>query len=90
MAFVLPEKFEQVIAEKPDSEFELRGITRDDFRAWITARVKRAVEECPQEGEDAPDFTLERLSAEGARTGEYASLSEYRGLPVALIMGSYT
>lgn len=90
MTFVLPEKFEKVIAEKPDSELAMRRITREEFRAWITARVKRAIEGAPQPGADAPDFNLERLSPEGGRTGEYMRLSSLRGKPVALVMGSYT
>jgi hypothetical protein len=90
MTFMLPDAFEKIILEKPESEFKFRGITRDDFRAWVTKRVKRAMENAPQPGTDAPDFNLEVLSPKGKRTGEHMSLSSLKGKPVALIMGSYT
>ena len=44
----------------------------------------------PQVGAMAPDFTIERLSRDRKRTGEYVTLSELRGKPVALGFGSYT
>ena len=53
---------------------------------WQQAREQRA----PAVGTLAPDFTLERLSPTGARTGQRVQLSDYRGRPVALVFGSYT
>ena len=44
----------------------------------------------PQIGTLAPDFEIERLSPEGHRTGDYLRLSSTRGMPVALVFGSYT
>lgn len=44
----------------------------------------------PQIGTMAPDFTIERLSRDRKRTGDYVTLSELRGKPVALCFGSYT
>ncbi|MDA0655009.1 MAG: hypothetical protein O2912_01185 [Proteobacteria bacterium] len=90
MAFVLPARFEKVIAEKTQAELDMRGITRDEFREWVTKRVIRAMEIAPQPGTPAPDFNLEILSPKGKRTGEYMSLSALHGKPVALIMASYT
>ena len=56
------------------------------LRAWRQDREPQA----PAVGTPAPDFVLERLSPTGARTGQQARLSDYRGRPVALVFGSYT
>lgn len=45
----------------------------------------------PEEGAEAPDFTLSRLDDEGNADPENTvALSELQGRPVALIFGSYT
>lgn len=44
----------------------------------------------PQEGDPAPDFSAERLSAEGRQSGKSISLSDFRGRKLALLFGSYT
>ncbi len=44
----------------------------------------------PQPGDTAPDFTAERLSGSGQRSGEQLQLSSVRSRPVALQFGSYT
>jgi hypothetical protein len=53
-------------------------------------RVKRAIAAAPQAGDPAPNFELEILSPKGERTGEWMRLSALEGMPVALVMGSYT
>ena len=72
-----------------DDELEFRGWTRDSMRAGYRRRLE-ADRSAPQPGDVAPDFTLELLSATGARTGEPLSLSSLRGKPVGLIFGSFT
>ena len=44
----------------------------------------------PQVGDPAPDFDLERLTADGKRTDQRVRLSSLRGKPVLLSFGSYT
>ena len=64
------------------------------MRAERLAREERA----PKVGDKAPDFSLERLSAEGKRTGEMVSLRRHfasgdgpgHDRPVGLVFGSYT
>ena len=75
--------------EIPDAMFEKMGITREAFgeiRTMMAARDAKT----PAVGTLAPDFEIERLSAEGQRTGETFRLSQNRGRPVALVFGSYT
>ena len=65
------------------------GITGRDFdsyQAWRRRRLART----PRPGGMAPDFELEGLAPDGARTGETVRLSALRGTPVALVFGSYT
>ena len=64
-------------------------ISRED---WTEMRLKRNVIEknVPQVGDEAPDFNLEKLTFDGARTGEFVGLSTLRGKPVTLYFGSYT
>ncbi len=64
-------------------------MTADDYLAMRAERVER---ECgaPAVGAQAPDFTLERLAADGSRTGETFTLSSLKGRPVGLVFGSYT
>ena len=57
-------------------------------------KIKEVANECeksvPQVGEPAPDFDLERLTADGKRSDQRVRLSSLRGKPVLLYFGSYT
>lgn len=53
--------------------------------AMIRDAMKKRDEFAPKAGDEAPDFSLPRLSADGE-----VRLSDLRGKPVALIFGSYT
>lgn len=72
-----------------DADFERMLLTRDSYTAMRNERVERE-RNAPRVGAPAPDFTVERLSADGKRSGAYFQLSETKGRPVALIFGSYT
>ena len=72
-----------------DADFERMMLNREDYTAMRDARVERE-KLAPRIGDMAPDFTIERLSADGKRGGETFQLSQTRGRPVALIFGSYT
>lgn len=79
--------------EIPAEQFEKMLLTPAQYTAMRAERLARE-ESAPQVGQMAPDFTLERLSAEGKRSGEMVSLSgnfsPTGGRPVGLIFGSYT
>lgn len=68
-------------------------LTPEQYTAMRSARLAREAA-APEVGDPAPGFTLERLSAEGRRTGEMVSLRDHfskgGGRPVGLIFGSYT
>ena len=73
----------------PPELWKQLNITKEQFleiRAMMDEREKGA----PAVGAPAPDFELERLSADGKRTGTTLRLSGLRGRPVALVFGSYT
>lgn len=54
-------------------------------------REREPIEQAaPRPGDPAPDFTAERVSAAGARTGEMVRLTSLSGKPVALLFGNYT
>lgn len=72
-----------------DEDLVAKNLTRDTYKAIRAERVQRE-RYAPKPGELAPDFTIERLSADGNRTNEMFQLSKSRGKPVALIFGSYT
>jgi hypothetical protein len=76
--------------EKVLDEYQSKwNITPDQYRDRVALQL--AVEEkVAKEGEPAPDFAAEMLSAQGARTGEMFRLSEARGRAIALTFGSYT
>ena len=86
----LPERFQKALEVITDEELEIRGITREQFRVRLQKRVLNDMQNSPKVGDEAPDFELELLSPQGARTGTYQKLSDYRGKPVGLIFGSYT
>ena len=90
MPITLPAPFERRLASVTDEELAVRGQKREDLRAYYEQRVTRDEERSPALGAEAPDVTLELLSGDGRRTGEYHSLSSFRGLPVGLIFGSFT
>jgi hypothetical protein len=73
----------------PDDLFEKIGLSREEFRQ-VQTRSKERDARTPAAGTLAPDFEIERLSADGKRTGESFALSSGRGRPVALVFGSYT
>ena len=89
MVMELPEVLEERISGISDEELEFRGWTREGMRAKYERRLE-ADKDAPQPGQLAPDFTLELLSASGARTGDNLSLSSLRGKPTGLIFGSFT
>ena len=64
-------------------------VTEAEFDAMM-AEEKSREPSVPQVGEMAPDFTAERLGEGRSRTGEYVTLSQLKGRPVALAFGSYT
>ncbi len=65
------------------------NLTEEGFDAMM-AEAKSRQEFVPQIGTEAPDFTLERLSGDRRRTGEYVTLSSLKGKPVAFCFGSFT
>ena len=75
--------------ELTDADFERMLLTRETYTAMRDERVEREGH-APRVGAPAPDFTVERLSADGKRSGEFLTLSQTKGRPVALIFGSYT
>lgn len=83
------EEFPEHYKTISDEELKFRGWTREGLRKRWVERVERD-KTSPQVEDEAPDFELERLSPEGKRTGEYLSLSSFRGKPVGLLFGSYT
>jgi hypothetical protein len=73
----------------PPEVWKQMNITKERFlelRAQMEEREKRS----PAVGSGAPDFALERLSADGRPAGRSERLSDHRGRPVALVFGSYT
>lgn len=72
-----------------DADIAARNLTREQYIAMRASRIERE-RHAPKVGEMAPDFEIERLSADGKQTGEMFRLSGTRGRPVALILGSYT
>ncbi len=64
-------------------------MTPEEYTAMRAERLAREAE-APSVGEPAPDFEVERLSADGKRTGAMFRLASTRGRPVGLVFGSYT
>ena len=90
MSVPLPEKFENIVVNAKQEWLDTRGMTRDELRSFIEARIVRDMENSPKVGDDAPDFELEKLDERGNRTGQMSRLSTNFGSPIALIFGSYT
>ena len=64
-------------------------MTPEQYTEMRFGRLARE-EAAPEVGDQAPDFTAERLTASGKPTGETLTLSALRGKPVGLVFGSYT
>ena len=75
--------------ELTDGDFSRMLLTRETYTAMRNERVERE-RLAPRVGTPAPDFSVERLSKDGKRSGEFFQLSQAKGRPVALIFGSYT
>ena len=73
----------------PPEKWANMMMTPEQYNAMRDARVARE-RKAPRVGAPAPGFTLERLAADGSRTGETFTLSSVKGRPVGLIFGSYT
>ncbi|MGE3280050.1 MAG: hypothetical protein AB7O13_03435 [Alphaproteobacteria bacterium] len=77
------------VEDVTDEALQRMNISRDDYARMRAERVERE-RQAPAVGAPAPDFTVERLSSTGKRTGAMFQLSSAQGRPVALIFGSYT
>lgn len=77
-----------VSALTPERLAKLR-MTPEEYLAMRAERVERE-RGAPAIGSQAPDFTLEKLAADGSRTGDMFTLSSLKGQPVGLVFGSYT
>ena len=76
-------------AEKKAVWLDISDMTEAEFDAMM-ADEKSREPGVPPVGRIAPDFTAERLGEGRSRTGEYVTLSQLKGRPVALAFGSYT
>ena len=65
------------------------GISKEEWVEYLQDRIRKDLS-APKEGDDTPDFSVERLSTDGKRTGETIYLSSLFGKPIALLFGSYT
>lgn len=72
-----------------DEQLEQMGLTREQLKENMAAMQERE-KIAPAVGDEAPDFEIKRLDADGKLTDERVRLSDMRGKPVALIFGSYT
>lgn len=79
---------------KTKAEFLRLGMEQMDFdhrgMAEYLIDKKEWERGAPKAGEMAPDFEVEMLTPDGDRTGQMFRLSEARGKPLAMVMGSYT
>lgn len=89
MSMVDLEAYKENRLELPPEGWEWMNITPEKFKAHQTWMVERE-KAVPQVGGVAPDFEIERLSADSRRTGETFRLSSVRGSNVALVFGNYT
>jgi len=65
------------------------GISKEEWVEYLQDRIRKDIE-APKEGDNAPNFSVERLSTDGKRTGEIINLSTLFGKPLGLVFGSYT
>ncbi len=83
------EAYKENRLELPPEGWEWMGISEHDFKIHQAKMIERE-KAVPQVGTKAPDFEIERLAADGARSGEMFRLSSMLGQTVALVFGSYT
>ena len=83
------EAYKENRLELPPEGWEWMGITEEDFKVHQAKMLERE-KAVPQVGSKAPDFEVERLTGDGARSGEMFRLSSMLGQSVALVFGSYT
>ncbi|MDE0800838.1 MAG: redoxin domain-containing protein [Rhodospirillaceae bacterium] len=72
-----------------DEMIEAMNVTRE-FLGNRNVEKDKMDARAPKILDQAPDFTAERLSGDGSRTGEKISLSNILDKPVGLLFGSYT
>ncbi len=89
MSMIDLEAYKENRLELPPEGWEWMGITEEDFKVHQAKMIERE-KAVPQVGTKAPEFEIERLSDNGARTGEMFQLSSMLGQTVALVFGSYT
>ena len=65
------------------------NISKEEWVEYVQERIRRDIG-APKKGDNAPDFRVEKLNADGKRSGEMFNLSSLFGKPVALLFGSYT
>ncbi len=83
------EAYKENRLELPPEGWEWMGITEQDFKIHQARMIERE-KAVPQVWTPAPDFEIERLDADGSRSGERFRLSSMLGHTVALVFGSYT
>ena len=84
---------EMRLSELPQDALErltdMMSSDAETLQALFDRRV--AIEKtAPRPGHEAPEFNLELLDDNGARTGQMRALSDHLDKPVALLFGSYT
>ena len=65
------------------------NISKEEWVKYLQGRIRQDLD-APKEGDIAPDFSVEKLAADGKRMGEGINLSSFFGRPIALLFGSYT
>jgi hypothetical protein len=73
-----------------DAFLETMELPAAPFMENLMAERMPLEKAAPEVGSSAPAFSAERLAANGAQTGEFVSLADFAGRPLALIFGSYT
>ena len=73
-----------------DAFLETMELPPAPFMEHLRAERMPLEKAAPTVGSPAPAFSAECLAANGAQTGEFVSLADFAGRPLALIFGSYT
>jgi hypothetical protein len=73
----------------PPERWARMMMTPEQYTAMRAERLTREAI-APGVGDEAPNFTAQRLTVNGKPTGESLTLSSMRGAPVGLVFGSYT
>jgi hypothetical protein len=73
-----------------DAFLETMELPPAPFMEHLRAERMPLEKAAPTVGSPAPAFSAESLAANGAQTGEFVSLADFAGRPLALIFGSYT